>query len=193
MTARRPAGTEGRAMTSQRLRQRGRAFIVTPMRAIVVLAVLVVAVSSTTVALGAIGDSGTVTACVLRSNGTWHLITSGTCKSSEDTVQLYTKSGADAEFMPMTNCMGFPHIGIDWHDCNLAGANLIGQNLSNANLSGANLIGANLSSAILLDTNLSGADLTGAVVSAVIWTDATCPDGTSANDGVPLPTCEGHL
>lgn len=56
-------------------------------------------VSGATVAFGAIGDSGQVTTCVNNSKGTWRVITTGSCKSSETLVQLYTKSGADAAFL----------------------------------------------------------------------------------------------
>ncbi len=131
------------------------------------------------------------------SKGTWSVLTSGTCKSSEQTIVLYTKSGADgafltqavadarylgltaqaadsdkldgqdsSAFMLLTNCIGYPHFGIDWHGCDL------------------NL--ANLSGAILGGANLSGAEL-----GAVIWNNTICPDGTNGDDNGG--TCVGHL
>jgi hypothetical protein len=85
--------------TRRGLGLRGHTFTVTPLRAIVVLAVVAVGVSSATIALGAIGDSATITACVNRSTRNWTVLTAGTCKASEDPVVLYTKSGADVAFL----------------------------------------------------------------------------------------------
>jgi Pentapeptide repeats (8 copies) len=207
------------------------------MRAILVLMVVAVGVSSATVAFGAIGDSATITACVNRSTRNWTVLTAGTCKASEDAVELYTKSGADAAFltetaadaaylgktetaadsdlldgmdssgfMATTNCISYPHQGIDWHGCDLQGANLSAANLFRANLSGVNMADANLSGVNLQEANLSGArmafanlsgarmgfaNLSGANLGGVTWSDTICPDGTNSdNNG---GTCQGHL
>jgi hypothetical protein len=106
-----------------------------------------------------------------------------------------------SEFLPYTNCLGYPHAGIDWHGCDLVGANLDDATLFQADLSGADLRSAGLIEADLRYADLSGADLRfganlwgahmeGANVANVRW-QSTCPDGTSsdANGG----TCEGHL
>jgi MBG domain (YGX type)/Pentapeptide repeats (8 copies)/Fibronectin type III domain/Bacterial Ig domain len=74
---------------------------------------------------------------------------------------------------------------------NLKGAILSGADLSNANLAYASLKGANLAGATLTNVDLTGADLTGANLTGVVWSNATCPDGSnSTNDG---GTCIGHL
>jgi len=80
-------------------------------------------------------------------------------------------------------CVGYPHAGIDWSSCDLAGATLVGQNftganlagvdMSDANLSGANLVNANLSNANLSDANLSDANLEGATVTGTNFAGAT--------------------
>ncbi len=49
-------------------------------------------------AFGAIVNNGSITTCVSNTKGTWRVITTGSCKSSETQVQIYTKSGADAAF-----------------------------------------------------------------------------------------------
>ena len=67
-----------------------------------------------------------------------------------------------------------PHV--DWRGCNLAGADLKSADLDGADLQGANLYGADFTYA-----NLAGADLFAAGLSAVTWTGATCPDGSSAS------------
>jgi len=219
-------------MISRRFDPRARTLTTTPLRALVVLAVVAAAVSTATFAFGAIGDSGAVTACVTPLKGTWRVLVHGSCKSSEQPVELYTKSGADAafltqsvadaaylgktataadadkldgkdstDFLPYTNCIGYPHAGIDWHDCDLFGANLNNQILFQANLSGArlrsvglveaDLRGADLSNASVSGVNLFGAVLSGADVTGVTWSSTTCPDGTlsDSNGG----TCVGHL
>jgi hypothetical protein len=51
-------------MSLRKFGLRGRTLTTTPLRAIVVLAIVAVAVSGATVAFGAIGDIGTVTTCV---------------------------------------------------------------------------------------------------------------------------------
>jgi len=105
------------------------------------------------------------------------------------------------------------------HPANLSGAILNGANLTNANLSDANLTNAtlkavnltdaNLFNANLTDVNLEGADLTDAGMNltnftgaigtlddavggpGVIWSGATCPDG-SVVDNITVTTCVGH-
>ena len=79
-----------------------RSVTTTPLRAIVVIAVIVVAGSSATIAFAAIGDGGTVATYVNTSNGTWRIVTTGSCKPGEQSLVLYTKSGADAAFLTKT-------------------------------------------------------------------------------------------
>ena len=81
-------------------------------------------------------------------------------------------------------------------NANLVGTILRFAGLSGANLSGANLTDADLFGAKLTDADLTGADLTGASeppqreLRGVVWTNATCSDGTNADDN--NGTCEGH-
>ena len=84
--------------------------------------------------------------------------------------------------------------GTDLSNANLAGANLAQALFFDTNLEGADLSGANLQDAIFVNfmggtlegANLIGADLTGAFGIADLSTtnlgNATCPDGTSAED-----------
>ena len=84
--------------------------------------------------------------------------------------------------------------GTDLSDANLAGANLAQALMFDTNLEGADLSGANLQEAIIVNfmggslegANLIGADLTGAFgiadLSSAILGNATCPDGTSAEE-----------
>jgi len=230
----------------------GRMLTLSPSRAIVVLALVAVAASGATVAFGAIGDAGTVTTCVNTSKGTWRVLAQGSCRSSEQRVELYTKSGADAafltqgsadtrylrktamavdsdkldgmdstDFLPFTNCIGYPHGDVDWHGCDLHFANLndarlfgadlhganlfvaglIGADLRGADLSAAELRRANMFGAFLFGADLTGADLTGttlidadltdADLTGVVWDNTFCPDGTNSNDNGG--TCVGHL
>jgi outer membrane protein assembly factor BamB len=86
--------------------------------------------------------------------------------------------------------------GANATSANLVGTYLSGANLSSANLSQAQLqrsvlTNANLAKAKLNFANLTGASLTGATLTGVAWTQATCPDGTSANANGG--TCIGHL
>ena len=114
--------------------------------------------------------------------------------------------GKDSSEFVTTNCIGFPHVRVDWHGCDLRGANLTGANLSladltnanlsvadltYANLSVADLTNANLSVADLANANLSLADLTNAALDHVSWAHTTCPDGTNSDDNGG--TCVGHL
>jgi len=212
-----------------------RSFTTTPLRAIAVIAVIAVTVSSATIAFGAVGDGGTVTTCFSKATGTWRPIdvASGVkCKSGEQQLIFYTKekvdsligslnfltqTQADARYLGIgaqaadsdkldgmdsseflgatdqatdsdkldgkdssefvtTNCIGFPHVRVDWHGCDLTGANLSGTNLGLADLANA---------------NLSLADLTNANLSRVSWAHTTCPDGTNSDDHGN--TCDGHL
>ncbi len=61
---------------------------------------------------------------------------------------------------------------VDFTDTDLSGADLTGANGSFANLSGSNLTGATLSGAVLVDANLT----------ADLWSNTTCPDGTNSNE-----------
>ena len=84
--------------------------------------------------------------------------------------------------------------GADLSNANLAGANLAQALFFDTNLEGADLSGANLQDAVFVNflsgsiegANLIGADLTGAFGFADLTTanlgNATCPDGTSAED-----------
>ena len=84
--------------------------------------------------------------------------------------------------------------GTDLSNANLAGANLSQSLFYNTNLQGADLSGANLRGAIIVNfgggslegANLIGADMTGVFGIADISTanlgNATCPDGTSADE-----------
>ena len=95
--------------------------------------------------------------------------------------------------------LGGAHLpSADLSGSDLAGADLRGADLSNANLSNAALTSADLASADLTDANLASANLTGATLSlatltGVIWSNTTCPDGTtSATNGTTPPSCVGH-
>lgn len=71
-------------------------------------------------------------------------------------------------------------------DADLSGANLGYADLSEADLTRAQLDGANLTGA-----DLDGAKATQAELRDVVWSETTCPDGTSSDhDGA---SCEGHL
>jgi Bacterial Ig domain/Pentapeptide repeats (8 copies) len=84
----------------------------------------------------------------------------------------------------------------DASNANFRGADLNGARLTGANLKQVNLAGALLRVANLTDANLSGATLLGAdmfraILSGVVWSQTTCPDGTISNaDG---GTCIDHL
>lgn len=71
---------------------------------------------------------------------------------------------------------------------NLSNANLAGVNFTNAVLEGANLSGADLTGANMTGTDLSNFDglhhtkMSGAVVTNVIWSNTTCPNGLNSND-----------
>ena len=76
-----------------------RSVTTTPLRAIVVTAVIVVMVSSATIAFGAVGDGGTVTTCFSKATATWRPIdvASGVkCKSGEQQLTFYTKEKVDS-------------------------------------------------------------------------------------------------
>jgi hypothetical protein len=89
------------------------------------------------------------------------------------------------------NLRGLNLTGAQLAGADLSGANLNGADLSGADLSGANLSGANLNKANLTGANLSGANVTGANFNKVIWSNTTCPDGTSSDaDG---GTCTSNL
>lgn len=68
----------------------------------------------------------------------------------------------------------------------LVRADLSGKDLTRVDFGTANITGANLSGA-----NLTGAKLGKATIKGVVWTGATCPDGTKVEGN--LDTCEGHL
>jgi uncharacterized protein YjbI with pentapeptide repeats len=126
-----------------------------------------------------------------------------------------------SKFMPLTNCIGYPHGDIDWHGCdlhfanldnavlfeaNLRGANffaagliqadlrfsdLRGANLTRANMFGATIGDADLTGADLTSTTLLDADLTNADLTEVTWSHTFCPDHTNSDDNGG--TCVGHL
>jgi pentapeptide repeat protein len=62
----------------------------------------------------------------------------------------------------------------------MAGADVSWTSFGAANLSGADLAGAFFMPADFTKADLRGADLFGADLNSDTWTDATCPDGTSA-------------
>ena len=91
--------------------------------------------------------------------------------------------------------------GIDASNASMFAADMRGATLTDANLAGVNLRSVDLRGAHLVGADLSGADLTGALIGTeadlnaeteladVVWTGATCPDGTLA----PEAGCGGHL
>ena len=72
-----------------------------------------------------------------------------------------------AKWLDVGHCSAPASNGVDWHNCDKAGANLTGAQLRGANLSGAVLVKATLDGAMLQDANLSGADLTKASLNPV--------------------------
>jgi uncharacterized protein YjbI with pentapeptide repeats len=70
-------------------------------------------------------------------------------------------------------------------------ADLTGADLSDADFSGATFERANLTGANLAEAVLTSARFRRAILSRVIWSNTTCPDGTNSdtNGG----TCIGHL
>jgi hypothetical protein len=104
-----------------------------------------------------VSPSGKVKAGTLKLN-----VAPTTCPSATDWVRSWTAQGPEGPQGPAgttTNCVGYPHVGIDWHACELLAANLSFAMLANANLSAANLQSANLNGAILDSANLTGASL----------------------------------
>jgi uncharacterized protein YjbI with pentapeptide repeats len=82
------------------------------------------------------------------------------------------------------NLSGATFAGADLEDANLSGANLSGVNFSGANMSDTNVRGSNLRDADLATASLAGAVMKGTNLTGVVWSDTTCPDGTSSdNDG----------
>lgn len=90
--------------------------------------------------------------------------------------------------------------GADLSDAQLAGAKLRGAKFddasifANTNVQGADFRGVNS----VRITFFIGADLVGMVGVPLTdanmdWTDAICPDGSSANANAPTPTCVGHF
>jgi hypothetical protein len=93
-------------MTARNLSLRGQTFTTTPMRAIVVLAALVVAVSSATVALGAIGDSGVIQACY-DDGGNVKVVSALPCPRGYTALgPVSTKAGADTAFLTQSAAQG---------------------------------------------------------------------------------------
>jgi hypothetical protein len=93
--------------------------------------------------------------------------------------------------------------GVNLTGKNLTGFTLSGMNLTRANLTGANLTdailtGANLADANLTDANLTRADLYRAnilntTLTAVVWRDTRCPDGSKSSSGCkPAPVTAGR-
>ncbi len=76
-----------------------RMFTMTPLRAVAAMATFAVVVSGSTIALGAIGNGGKITACVNDTNKTWSVSATGSCKSGDTAVSWYPESGADAAFL----------------------------------------------------------------------------------------------
>jgi len=67
-----------------------------------------------------------------------------------------------AKWLGVGHCSAPASNGVDWHNCDKAGANLTSAQLRGANLSGAVLVKATLDGAMLQGANLSGANLTDA-------------------------------
>jgi hypothetical protein len=70
----------------------------------------------------------------------------------------------------------------------LHAVDLTGVDLSGASLRKADLAYANLTRADLTDADLAGADL-----DHVVWSDTTCPDGTSSNSAARTLSTGAHL
>ena len=93
-------------MTARNLSLRGQTFTTTPMRAIVMLAALVVAVSSATIALGAIGDSGVIQACY-DDGGNVKVVSALPCPRGYTALgPISTKAGADTAFLTQSAAHG---------------------------------------------------------------------------------------
>jgi hypothetical protein len=93
-------------MKARNLSLRGQTFTTTPMRAIVMLAVLMVAVSSATVALGAIGDSGVIQACY-NNGGNVKVVSALPCPRGYRALgPIYAEAGADAAFLTQSAADG---------------------------------------------------------------------------------------
>ena len=90
--------------------------------------------------------------------------------ASVDTVAVYDEAFRDGSEAALVATGVF--------STELSGMDLSGMDLTHANLSGMDLSGADLSGAVLVNANLKGADLTGADLTDVVWTQATCPNGT---------------
>lgn len=97
----------------------------------------------------------------------------GILQSGEVGATGYVCNGAPGQPGVTTNCIGFPHLEIDWHGCDLRRANLSNATLKSANLNAANLSGANLEFTILFLANLSNADLSLADLSNADLREAT--------------------
>jgi uncharacterized protein YjbI with pentapeptide repeats len=71
--------------------------------------------------------------------------------------------------------------GVNLSGMDMAGAEISWTTFTGANLSGTDLAGAFFMPADFTKADLAGADLFGADLQDVTWTDATCPDGSSAS------------
>jgi Pentapeptide repeats (8 copies) len=188
--------------------------------AIMAGAVVVLSVGISAVAIAAIGGSGQFKLCVKASN-VRAISSGGTCASGETTLQVYTKGGADTKFLTKTgkaanadkldgkdstafvrtNCIGYPHNEIDWHGCDLNGANISHQGLSGADLSGANLLGAladgvnfvatHLENANLQHVEFIDADLENAHMDGADLTEANLKDAVMEGAELPGATLTG--
>jgi uncharacterized protein YjbI with pentapeptide repeats len=158
----------------------GRSLTITPLRAILALAIVAMAVSRATVAFGAIGDGGVIQICS-DSGGNLKVVTALPCPRSYTALPpLYTTSGADAAFLTQA-AANDAYLGkadkaadsdrLDGQDSSafMPLTNCIGYphtdiDWHGCDLHGANLSGARLDLADLSGANLEGADLTDAVV-----------------------------
>ena len=93
-------------------------------------------------------------------------------------VELHTTTLMNTEAVGLVSCP--ESLPSQWH---CVGDDLVGPT---ASLQGADLSGANLST-----FNLEGVDFSQANLTGVNWTDATCPDGTSAS--AAGGSCCSHL
>ncbi len=98
-------------------------------------------------------------------------------------LQSAVASGADGQgaTLTMTTLTGVFLNGANLESADLSGVSGFGLKLIGADLKHASLTNADLTSADLTSANLFGATLTGITQDSITWTDATCPNGASAD------------
>ena len=105
-------------------------------------------------------------------------------------------AGVASVDMTILDLSGVNLTGTDFSDSDLSHWEFGRAIINYADMSNTLLVEADLSDVELKNTNFTGADLTNAVMggtdlTGATWTDATCPDGTEANDNGG--TCCEHL